>query len=197
MTVPISPCWGRRALCPSKSWEPRDLGEGLPSEDWWLPKNNNGPDSFPAPPLIFHKEQFSWERLCVRQGLMLQKPVIILGSPPPTASAPVSVQGTSWPSLASCFWREWGEGDRGHFIKNPNSHYLPLLPKCKTKTKILNSPSHPYPNRSCQRKQTNINWLESLHSNQNYWKHSNRERSDKRWLILFYNLLLLTPTGSR
>ena len=38
---------------------------------------------------------------------MLQKPVIILGSPPPTASAPVSVQGTSWPCLASCLLKGW------------------------------------------------------------------------------------------
>lgn len=81
--------------------------------------------------------------------------------PTPTVSAPVPVQGTSWPCLASCLLRD---GRRG-IIENPSSCYT-LPPKCKNKTKNLNSPiSIPSPTVPCQKKQININWLESSHSN--------------------------------
>lgn len=126
---------------------------------------------------------------------MLRKPVIILGSPPPTASAPVSVQGTSWPRRASCLLREGWEGG---IAENPNScSSLPPKRTHKTKNfKLTNrNPYPPHPNMPCQKKQINTNWLESsLSFKLKLLKNTvNGERSDKGLLILFYSSLVHTP----
>lgn len=73
---------------------------------------------------------------CVKPGLMLQKPVIILGSPPPTASAPVSAQG--YQLAMSCLLLEGGGvGWGGETSLKTQTHSICLfLQNAKAKQKF-------------------------------------------------------------
>lgn len=68
----------------------------------------------------------------------------------------------------------------------------------KQNIKCFNSPIIPSPNGSCQRKQININWLESLHSNQELLKNTVTEKGLTRVInAASQGSLTHSPTHSR
>lgn len=118
-----SSCLGRMA---SQSPRPRRT-----LSHSWCPKNNSEPDGAQLHHSVSIKSSFLDECLC-QAGPDASETCNYSWLPTPTASAPVPVQGTSWPCLASCLLRDGGGGGSLK-IQAYATHFLQ---NAKTKQKI-------------------------------------------------------------